>query len=131
MSSQETAWAAQLNIANNKIGEIFGYTFPWVGLTFSSLAFISLMIRNRNDQNLLIFLFKIQYALCLIYSFNIVFLDSKFTVYITKYTLILYVSDGSCKFVNMIKNFIYCIPSWLQVVSYFLIFIYSLLTINA
>lgn len=115
----EREWATQLINANNKLSEIYGYIFPWIGLTFSSFAFVSLIIRNRGDQNLLIFLFKWQYALCIIYSLNMAFLDNRFTVYITKYTFTLYISDGTCKVVNMLKNFIYCVPTWLQVVSLF------------
>lgn len=102
-----------------KTSTYFSYTLPWIGLACSSIAFVTLMVRKYGDQNMLYFLFKWQYALCVVYSLNIVFFDSNYTKFIGNYVFIRNVTDSACKFFNMIAKYIYCLPSWLQVVTLF------------
>lgn len=115
-SQEEFEWVLQLLYTNSQISRTFAYTLPWIGFACNLFAFISLMVRKRVEQNLLIFLFKWQYGLGIIYALNIVLLDTTFSQPLGLYNLTRFVSDISCRVISVIMKFIYCIPPWMQVV---------------
>lgn len=106
----------ELGKISDLITRYFVYTIPWLSLAFSSIAFVSLLLRRYGHQSLLFFLFKWQYAISIVYTLNLLFLDYKFSPLIAAYDLTRYVDATTCAMVNMISKFIYCLPSWLQVV---------------
>ena len=103
-----------------KIHLIFTYSVPWFGLAVSIFAIIALMkSRPRNrGKNLLIFIFKWQYAIAIVYWLNMIFNDDLFSLDLFNYSIRRYVSDPICKLTTMAKQFFYCAPPWMQVVIF-------------
>ena len=121
MTSQEDQDFAKYIISiNAQIQYIFSYSVPWIGLTFSILALISLVKPRRRVQgkNLLIYIFKWQYSIAIIYWLNMIFNDPQFTLTLFNYNLRINVSDPICKLTFMFLNFIYCTSPWMQVVIF-------------
>lgn len=103
-----------------KIQVLFTYSVPWLGLAISIFAIIALTkSRTRNrGKNLLIYIFKWQYAIVVIYWLNMVFIDDLFSLDLFNYSIRRNVSDPICKLTTMAKQFFYCAPSWMQVVIF-------------
>lgn len=117
-SAADRAFVNTLNSVNSQLKTYFAYIMPWIGLGFSTFAFLALVLRKRREKNLLIYIFVWQYIIAIIYPLNIVFNDNQYTTKLFGYTLIFYVSDPVCKLSFMFMRFIYCISPWMQVVIY-------------
>lgn len=120
-SQQEQNLVNLLTSVNNQLKLYFSYCAPWVGLFLSAVALIVLVLRKRREKNLVIYLFTWQYAIGIIFSLNMVFLDPQFSQKLFGFTLKQYVSDPVCKLSNMFLRFFYCASPWMQVVINFLI----------
>lgn len=107
-----------LNKVNSNLNLYFSYSAPWLGLSWSTVAFLVLLLRKRREKNLIIFLFTWQYAFGIIFSLNILFNDPQFSQNLFGFTLKQYVSDPVCKISNMFLRFFYCTSPWMQVVIY-------------
>lgn len=117
-SAQDLAYVKYLSSINTQLQTYFAYIAPWIGLGFSTFAFLALALRKRRDKNLLIYIFLWQYIIGIIYPLNIAFNDNQFTVKLFGYTLQQYVSDPVCKLNYMFIRYIYCISPWMQVVIF-------------
>ena len=122
-SSADAAFINTLNSVNNQLQLYFSYSAPWLGLAFSTFAFLALVLRKRRDKNLLIYIFVWQYIIAIIYPLNILFNDNQFTPKLFGYTLRQYVSDPVCKLGFMLLRYIYCIAPWMQVVIFLFLLI--------
>jgi hypothetical protein len=109
-----------LTSINVKLQYIFTYSVPWLGLALSILALIALIKPRRRVQgkNLLIYIFKWQYAIAIIYWLNLIFNDDQYSKKLFNYSLRQNVSDPICKLTFMLVNFIYCTSPWMQVVIF-------------
>ena len=119
VSVGDLALLKTLNTVNSQLQTYFTYTAPWIGLGFSTIAFLALALRKRREKNLLIYILLWQYMIAIIYALNILFNDDQLTTRIFGYSLRTYVSDPFCKLSLMFMRYIYCISPWMQVVIYF------------
>ena len=105
---------------SDKLHLIFTYSVPWFGLALSIFAIMALMkSRPRNrGKNLLIYIFKWQYSIAIIYWLNMIFNDEQNSLELFNYSIRRNVSDPICKLTTMVKQFFYCVPPWMQVVIY-------------
>lgn len=117
-SAENQAYISYLNSVNDQLQTIFIYSVPWIGLVISIFSTVGLILRKRRSRNLLIYIFKWRYAICIIYWLNILFNDSTFTKKLFKYTLTQDVSDPVCKVNFMFMRFFYCASPWMQVVIF-------------
>lgn len=115
-SEQDKAFASYMVSASIQIYTIFSYSVPWVGIILSVFATIALMKPRRRRKNLLIYIFKWQYLISIIFWLNMLFNDSQFTLRLFNYSLMQSVSDPICKLSNMLLRFFYCASPWMQVV---------------
>lgn len=95
----------------------FSYCGPWIGLSFSIVGFLVLVIRKRREKNLVIYLFSWQYIFGILFSLNMLFNDSQFSQALFGITLKQFVSDPICKISNMFLRFFYVASPWMQVVK--------------
>ena len=117
-SQQDQAFANYLISIGSQIYAIFSYSVPWLGLAISTFALVVLMLRKRRDGKLLIYIFKWQYAIAIIYWLNMVFNDNQYSERLFHYNLRVNVFDPICKLSFMFLRFIYCVSPWMQVVIY-------------
>lgn len=103
---------------NNLSHLYFAYTVPWISVGCSTFAIASLYLRKRTEDNLLIFLFKWRYVISLVYALNMIFLDQRFAIRLFGYNLIGWVSEDICRLRYFTFTYIYCLPSWIQVVGF-------------
>lgn len=115
-SEQDKAFASYMVSASIQIYTIFSYSVPWVGIILSVFATIALMKPRRRRKNLVIYIFKWQYLISIIFWLNMLFNDSQFTLRLFNYSLMQSVSDPICKLSNMLLRFFYCASPWMQVV---------------
>jgi hypothetical protein len=104
--------------ASIQIYTIFSYSVPWAGIILSIFATIALMKPRSRRKNLLIYIFKWQYLISIIFWLNMLFNDSRFTSRLFNYSLMQSVSDPICKLSNMLLRFFYCASPWMQVVIF-------------
>ena len=118
-SPEDKDYIYYLNSVNVELLYIFSYSVPWFGLAISTFALIALMKRRRRSQrkNLLIYIFKWQYAIAIIYWINMIFNDPQFFQKLFNYNLRINVPDPICKLSFMFLRFIYCASPWIQVVN--------------
>jgi hypothetical protein len=113
-----------LTSINVKLQYIFTYSVPWLGLALSILALIALIKPRRRVQgkSLLIYIFKWQYAIAIIYWLNLIFNDDPYSKKLFNYSLRQNLSDPICKLTFMLLKFIYCTSPWMQVVIFLLLY---------
>jgi len=105
---------------NTKIQVLYAYSVPWLGLAVSIFAIIALtksQPRNR-EKKILIYIFKWQYAIAIIYWLNIIFNDEQNSNYLFNYNVVQIASDPICKLTSMLRKFLYCASPWMQVVIF-------------
>lgn len=117
-SEQDKAFASYMVSASIQTYTIFSYSVPWFGIVLSTFAMIVLMKPRGRRKNLLIYIFKWQYLISIIFWLNMVFIDPQFTLRLFNYSLMQSVSDPICKLINMLLRFFYCASPWMQVVIF-------------
>lgn len=115
-SLEDAIYINYLASIRNKSNLYFSYSLPWMSIGWSTFALFSLYIRRRVEKNLLLFLFKCRYWLCLAYALNMVLQDPNFTSVLFGYNTNFNIIDAFCKMRTSLQMFIYCIPPWMHVV---------------
>ena len=120
ISPEDQVIVSYLVSVSNKLQEIFSYSVPWLGLAVSIFVIIALMkSRGRNrGKNLLIYIFKWQYSIAIIYWLNMIFNDEQNSYYLFNYKVTKTDSDPFCKLTSMFLRFFYCASPWMQVVKF-------------
>lgn len=117
MSSSE-AYSKYLYNLIIKLPIYFTYFMPWIGLSCAIFACGALFLRKRTEDSIIIFLFKWQYTICVLYVLNMIFIDTQFSIIILNYLSTYNVADIVCKVQLIGMRFIYCLSPWMQVVKY-------------
>lgn len=110
---------------NQLLPEYFSYSLPWTCLLTSLFALLALFgskkptrsPRRDNSLQLLVYLYKWQYVVILIYSINMITNDSQFTLKLFGYTSKKISLNAICKICLVFERLIYCLAPWFQVVS--------------
>ena len=118
-SAQDLAFINNLISINSRVQLYFSYSGPWLGLAFSTFALLALVLPERREKNLIIYIFGWQYAIGVIYALNMLFNDPAFSQKLFGYTFKQSVSDPVCKLSNMLLRLFYCASPWMQVVLFF------------
>ena len=116
-STDDIQYASMLIDIQLKMPIYFSYTVPWIGLVSSSFALIVLFLSKRSENSLIIYIFKWQYAIGVIYALNLVFLDNTYSQKLFNYSLNINVPVFLCQIEFVVINTIYCLSPWMQVVS--------------
>lgn len=126
-SAQDIAFGLAISSANNQITQYFSYTMPWLTIGCNLVALSVLYFRKRIEQNIVIFIFKWQYLLGILYALNMLTNENQFSQTLFKYVLTENVSDPVCKLRFLFLRFIYCLSPWMQVVLSFFFFFFFLI----
>lgn len=113
---QDIAYMNYLLTVMDNLQAAFAYTLPWLGLVVFTFAALALIIPRRKEENLLVYIFKWQYSIAIVYWLNMAFINPPFSLKLFNYSLRASVPDVICKLSPMISNFIVCAAPWMQVV---------------
>lgn len=104
-----------------KLPVFFSYFMPLVGLSSGLFACAVLYLSKHSEVTPVIFIFKWQYVIGVLYALNMIFNDPMFTSSLFPYNPNEFVSNAFCKVQTIIMHFFYCISPWIQVVSCYFI----------
>lgn len=112
----------QLQQISTNLPIYFSYCIPWISLVLGLFSMCVLFFKKRQEKNIIIFIFKWQYIINVLYALNMVFNDNTFTVNLFNYNLNIGILDPFCKMHYVSVRFIYCLSPWMQVVNFFFYF---------
>lgn len=115
--SSDQLYITYLSNINAWSSYYFGLTLPYASLVWNLFTIVVLFFKRRNEKTTMIFFFKWQYVINIIYALNIILLDVNFTQRIFFYSANNNVPDIICKAYNIVSNFIYSLAPWIQVVN--------------
>lgn len=120
-SLDDILYAIQLSQINGQIPTYYGYCVPWmaIGCNLFALGVLFFRKRQEREQNLVILIFKWQYATGLIYALNMLLNDNVFSLSLFNFILTRNVSDLVCKLHLILLKYFYSMSPWMQVVITF------------
>lgn len=118
MSAADTQYMVYLLSISQQMPIYFSYFMPWIGLACGIIALIVLFFFKPTEDTIIIFIFKWQYSIVVLYSLNMIFIDSIFSVPLFGYNPGMNVSDALCAIQYVLMRFIYCLSPWMQAVTY-------------
>lgn len=121
MSAADTQYMVYLLSISQQMPIYFSYFMPWIGLACSIIALIVLFFFKPTEDTIIIFIFKWQYSIVVLYSLNMIFLDPIFSVPLFGYNPGMNVSDALCAIQYVLMRFIYCLSPWMQAVTYYIL----------
>lgn len=101
--------------------EYFSYSILWFGLVSEIVALSALFLRKRTpaEHTKILYLFKWQYLIGTIYVLNMILNDPDFSSPLFRISSSRNIPHYACRILNFLQKFIYCLPSWMQVVIIF------------
>jgi hypothetical protein len=123
MASQEDfLYAIELRNIKTCIKTCYSYSILSASI-WNCLAFAALFFSNETgcslqcrEKKLTIFIFKVQYAITLIFTINMVLNENLFSYPLFNYVLTKNVPDWVCKLHFVIKRYVYCMAPFFQMV---------------
>ena len=116
--SAELNYALYVKNTMDKIQKYYTWSVPWFSIALELFTLGVLFLRKPSlvDKTNVIYLYKWQYVIGIIYALNMIFNDSDFASSLFGYDLTQNMTDAACKVTYFSRHYIYFLPSWMQVV---------------